>query len=184
METMQGCLSSRLWCVQRSAPLRSPPQSTANLPGYLQIVPRNFSNIYQLPKRCDYITEPRRIPRVFLGEGLTNCTQEPKSQDQCYLESISWDLQNNNKSGQESSQRMSTGLCLSGKMCDGCSPARAATHIILGLWSYRWVHCHCRDCELPRMGDEMENGRDRFSNPCEEGLNPRLELRSPTQKVF
>lgn len=80
--------------------------------------------------------------------------------------------------------RMSTGLCLSGKMCDGYSPAKATTGIILSLWSYRWVHCHCRISDLPRMGDKMEKRRDLFFNSCEEGLNPRLEPRSPTLKAF
>lgn len=69
-----------------------PTQSTANLPGHLQIVPRNISNIHQPPKRCDYITKPRRIPRVLLGEGLINYTQEPNIQDQCYMERVSWVL--------------------------------------------------------------------------------------------
>lgn len=40
-----------------------PTQSTPNLPGHLHIVPRNFSNIHQPPKRCDYITKHRSPPR-------------------------------------------------------------------------------------------------------------------------
>lgn len=96
------------------------------------------------PKRCDYITKPRSIPRVLLGESLTKLysgAKYPRSMlpGEGLLGFIEqqqkWAGRKPRNPGQ-GNQRMSTGLCHSGKMCDGCSPAKTATGIILSLGSY------------------------------------------------